>query len=168
MKDLLEKRWVITGAGSGIGRALAVMASRMGSRLALWDKNPEGLKETAEACQGRVSHIYTVDVSDRSAVMTAAKATIQALGGVDVLVNNAGVSSSGSIRELTYETLRWTVDINFYGTVHCTEAFLTQLTRSQEAALVNVSSVYGLIGVPGQAAYCASKFAVRGYTEAIR
>lgn len=168
MKDFQGRRFIVTGAASGIGRALSVALSGAGARLVLWDKDPGGLQETAKACGGEGVFLRCVDVSDRTAVASAAKEAVRSLGGVEGLLNNAGVSSSGSILELTYETLRWTMDINFYGAVHCTEALLPELMKSGEAALVNVSSVYGLIGVPAQAAYCASKFAVRGYTEALR
>ena len=169
MKDLREKVVVVTGAGSGIGRALAVRLNREGALLALADKDEEGLLLTSEALTeaGR-SELFTIDVSKREQVYQFAEDTVKAFGRVDGVINNAGVSSSGTVQGLTYETLQWTIDINLWGTIYGTKAFLPLLMDRPEANLVNVSSVYGLIGVPGQAAYCASKFAVRGFTEALR
>ncbi|MDC7789246.1 SDR family NAD(P)-dependent oxidoreductase [Rhodoplanes sp. TEM] len=171
MKTLTDKTIAITGAASGIGRALAVRLASECACVALLDRDPSGLADTAALCRaagGAAVETLTVDVARRDAVAAAAQAMVDRFGGVDVLVNNAGVSSSGAIGQLTGETLRWTMEINFWGVVHGTMAFLPQLVRRNEASLVNVSSVYGLIGVPGQAAYCASKFAVRGFTEAVR
>ena len=169
MKDIEDKVVVITGAASGIGRALAIRAAAEHARLALADKDVAGLSQTAEQCRAaRDTKILQVDVTRRDEVEAAAREVAAHFGCVDVVVNNAGVSSSGLIQELTYETLHWTIDINFWGVVHGTKAFLPFLLARPEASLVNVSSVYGLIGVPAQAAYCASKFAVRGFTEAVR
>lgn len=169
MRDLGSKVAVITGAASGIGRALAIRLAAEGARLVLADKDRAGLEATAMACRG-ASALETVelDVARRDCVFDAAAFVVRTFGGVDVVVNNAGVSSSGQITELTHETLQWTIDINLWGVIHGTMAFLPHLLHRGRANLVNVSSVYGLIGVPGQAAYCASKFAVRGFTEAVR
>jgi short-subunit dehydrogenase len=168
MRTFDGKKVVITGAASGIGRALAVQLANQGATLGLLDKHRDGLEETRALCSPGVPFIYEVDVSDRGGMEAVAQQVVHDLAQVDVLINNAGVSSSGSIQDLTEATLRWTMDINFWGTVHGTRAFLPVLLSRPEAALVNVSSVYGLIGVPEQAAYCASKFAVRGFTEAVR
>lgn len=168
MRSFDGKKVVITGAASGIGRALAVQLANQGATLALLDKHRDGLEETRALCPRGVPFIYDVDVSNRGGMEAVAQKVVRDLAQVDVLINNAGVSSSGSIHDLTETTLRWTMDINFWGTVHGTWAFLPVLLSRPEAALVNVSSVYGLIGVPEQAAYCASKFAVRGFTEAVR
>jgi NADP-dependent 3-hydroxy acid dehydrogenase YdfG len=169
MKNIADKVMVITGAASGIGRALAIRAAAENARLALADKDAAGLSQTAEQCRAaRGLEILQVDVTRREEMEAAARSVVDHFGCVDIVVNNAGVSSSGLIQELTYETLRWTVEINFWGVVHGTKVFLPFLLARPEANLVNVSSVYGLIGVPAQAAYCASKFAVRGFTEAVR
>jgi len=170
MRNLVDKRVVVTGAASGIGRALALLCARKGARLALADVDLQGLEETRRLLgeAGSKSRIYTVDVAHRERVQTFAEEVRRDLGEADVLINNAGVSSSGRVAELRYETLDWTLGVNFWGVVHGTKAFLPQLSSRPEASLVNISSVYGLLGVPGQAAYCASKFAVRGFTEALR
>lgn len=169
MKDLKGKVVVVTGAASGIGRALAFALNREGALLALADKDGQGLYATAEALtEAAASERFLIDVSKRDQVYQFAQDVIKAFDRVDVVINNAGVSSSGSVQGLTYETLQWTIDINLWGTIYGTKAFLPFLMERPEANLVNVSSVYGLIGVPGQAAYCASKFAVRGFTEALR
>lgn len=169
MEQFAGRCVTITGAASGIGRALAVQFAATGARLALADKDRAGLEQTLSLCRGaEVPLLFEVDVSQRQAVEQLSVEVAQTLGGVDILINNAGVSSSGAIGELTYETLKWTLDINLWGVIHGTLAFLPHLLAKSHAQLVNVSSVYGLIGVPGQAAYCTSKFAVRGFTEAIR
>ncbi len=172
MKDLRGKVAVITGAGSGIGRALAYQLYQEGVVLALADINLKGLEETENLLKrenrGTGVQIYWVDVSNREQVYDFAKNTVDSFGKIDILINNAGVSSSGEVPELTYSTLEWTININLWGVIYCTKAFLPYLTDATEASIVNVSSVYGLLGIPGQAAYCASKFAVRGFSESLR
>lgn len=172
MKDLHGKVAVITGAGSGIGRALAYRLHREEVALALADIDLQGLKKTEELLQkenrGIRLQIYPVDVSNRERVYEFAKNVTDSFGKVDILINNAGVSSSGKVLELTYGTLEWTININLWGVIYCTKAFLPYLANATEASIINVSSVYGLLGIPGQAAYCASKFAVRGFTESLR
>jgi short-subunit dehydrogenase len=168
MKDLRGKVIVLTGAGSGMGRAMAIKLDREGSMLALMDKDEKILAETSAMLSSAGHRAYTLDISDFGAVDSVALKVVNDFGFVDVLINNAGVSSSGLVRELTRETLEWTMDINFWGTVNMTRAYLPHLLKRSEANIVNMSSVYGLIGIPGQAAYCASKFAVRGFTEALR
>ena len=172
-RGLDGRRIVITGAGSGIGRALAVTAARAGARPALVAVDPDGLAGTVERVRnvgGTAARTVThevLDVSDRAAVQAFAERVADD-GGADVLVNNAGISSSGRVTDLSPQTLERTMAVNFWGVVHATQAFLPQLLTRQWAALANLSSVFGLLGVPGQAAYCASKFAVRGFTEALR
>ncbi len=172
MKDLHGKVAVITGAGSGIGRALAYRLYREEVALALADIDLQELKKTEELLQkenrGIRLQIYPVDVSNRERVYDFAKNVADSFGKVDILINNAGVSSSGKVLELTYGTLEWTININLWGVIYCTKAFLPYLANATEASIVNVSSVYGLLGIPGQAAYCASKFAVRGFSESLR
>jgi NAD(P)-dependent dehydrogenase (short-subunit alcohol dehydrogenase family) len=169
MRDLGGKVVVITGAGSGIGRALALKLHQEGSLLALADVDAAGLAVTGAALKGAGRREgFTLDVSNREQVYLFAKDVIKAFGHADVLINNAGVSSSGFVEGLTYETLEWTININLWGVIHGTKAFLPHLMARPEANLVNLSSVFGLIGISGQAAYCASKFAVRGFSEALR
>jgi NADP-dependent 3-hydroxy acid dehydrogenase YdfG len=161
---------VITGAGSGIGRALAVHLNRQGCALCLSDINPE----TLEATLGMLPRTEVpassdvLDVADREAVHGWAGEVGVRHGHVDIVVNNAGVALVATVEESDYADLEWLMGINFWGVVHGTRAFLPLLRRAQQGHLVNISSVFGLIGVPTQSAYNAAKFAVRGYTEALR
>ncbi|HEX3046886.1 MAG TPA: SDR family NAD(P)-dependent oxidoreductase [Bacillota bacterium] len=172
MKDLDDKVVVLTGAGSGIGRALAYRLSMEKAVLALADIDMEGLQITKQLIQADLgedsARLYRVDVAQREQVTEFAQKVIRDFGRVDLVINNAGVSSSGRVHELTYDTLEWTIDINLWGVIHGTKAFLPHLMERPEAGIVNISSVYGLLGIPGQAAYCTSKFAVRGFTESLR
>lgn len=169
VKDLSGRVGVVTGAASGIGRALALRLASEGMRLVLLDTNDEGLRETeALADHGEAMLLRATNVACRAEVEDAARFTVERFGAVDLLVNNAGVASVGTLGELDYETLRWTLDVNLWGVIHGCKTFLPHLLDRREANLVNVSSIYGLIGVPGHSAYCASKFAVRGFTEALR
>ena len=162
----------ITGAGSGIGRALAVELAARGAHLSLADIDTAGLDGTLNAV--RAAHpearvlARCVDVADRAAVFAWRDATLARFGVVDLLFNNAGVSVSERVEYLSEDDYRWIVDINFWGVVHGTQAFLPALASRPSASLVNLSSVFGLIAVPTQAAYNATKFAVRGFTEALR
>ena len=168
MKSLHEKVVVITGAGSGIGRALAVEAARQGAILALSDWNEAGVKETERAVAAKKSLARKVDVRSEKEVTAFADEVARDLGGAHVVVNNAGVTVSDFVGTMKRTDFEWLMDINFWGVVRGTEAFLPQLKAKDDAHVVNISSVFGLIGVPSQSAYNASKFAVRGYTEALR
>ncbi|NMT62916.1 SDR family NAD(P)-dependent oxidoreductase [Marinobacter orientalis] len=168
MKDLNNRVAVVTGAGSGIGRALAVALAAKGCRLALSDINDGGLAETAAQCSVTEVRTYHLDVSDRDAIYAHADKVVGDFGQVSLVVNNAGVALSSSVREMTDEDFRWIMDIDFWGVVHGTRAFLPHLIASGAGHVVNVSSVFGLIGVPKQSAYNAAKFAVRGFTESLR
>jgi NADP-dependent 3-hydroxy acid dehydrogenase YdfG len=169
MKTLSNKIVAITGAGSGIGRSLAVLAASRGASVAICDINEESLAETAGivGASGRV-HKAKVDVGNRDAIYAWADQVRRELGPADVIVNNAGVSLSQTIAEMRDEDFAWLMNINFWGVVHGTRAFLPQLMSRPEGHVVNLSSVFGLIAFPTQAAYNASKFAVRGFTEALR
>lgn len=171
LTTLTDKVVVITGAGSGIGRALALRSARAGALLALSDWDRDGLAETValagQAGATKVRH-DVVDVSDRAAVATWAAAVAEELGRVNLVVNNAGVSATGDFSDLTYDDLDWIVGINFWGVVHGSKEFLPHLVASGDGALVNISSLFGLVSMPGQSAYNATKYAVRGLTEAIR
>ncbi len=170
MKTLRGKTVAITGAASGIGRALAVECATRGARLAIVDVDERGLSETAELARGRGAEVLSgrLDVSSRAAIHAWAAEIEKACGGADVLVNNAGVSLSHSVERMSDDDFEWLFNINFWGVVNGCKAFLPQLLARPEAHIVNLSSVFGIIGVPTQAAYNAAKFAVRGYTEALR
>ncbi|MDX1633661.1 MAG: SDR family NAD(P)-dependent oxidoreductase [Marinobacter sp.] len=168
MKDLNNKVAVVTGAGSGIGRALAMELAARGCRLALSDVNEAGLKETAALCDASEVRTYRLDVADRDAIYAHAGQVTKDFGAVHLVINNAGVALSATVREMTDEDFKWVMDIDFWGVAHGTRAFLPHLIASGEGHVVNISSVFGLIGVPKQSAYNAAKFAVRGFTEALR
>jgi NAD(P)-dependent dehydrogenase (short-subunit alcohol dehydrogenase family) len=168
MKSLHEKVVVITGAGSGIGRALAVEAAKQGAILALSDWNEPGVKETEKLAGATRSLSRKVDVRSEKEVSDFAGEVARDLGGAHVVVNNAGVTVSDFVGTMKRTDFEWLMDINFWGVVRGTEAFLPQLKAKDDAHVVNISSVFGLIGVPSQSAYNASKFAVRGYTESLR
>jgi len=160
----------ITGAGSGIGRALALHLAGRGCALALADVNERGLAETAALADKtpapRVT-THVVDVSDFAAVQRFADEAVQQHGGVQLLVNNAGVALGGTFAEISLEDFAWLMGINFWGVVHGCKAFLPILRRQPAAHIVNLSSVFGLAAPPGQTAYAASKFAVRGFSQAL-
>jgi NAD(P)-dependent dehydrogenase (short-subunit alcohol dehydrogenase family) len=170
LMKLKDRTAVVTGAASGIGRAIAISLARRGCDLALADVNEEKLLETQQLVSGvdvRVS-LHRVDVADREAVMNFPQAVAAEHAGVDVLVNNAGVALGGTFDEVSEEDFEWLFSINFWGVVRMTRAFLPLLKKSDDARLVNLSSLYGLIAPPGQTAYSASKFAVRGFSNALR
>jgi NAD(P)-dependent dehydrogenase (short-subunit alcohol dehydrogenase family) len=170
VRELRGRVAVVTGAASGIGRALAFALAREGAELALSDVDEAGLAETrqrSEALGARVSS-ERVDVADRAAVERHAALVVAQHGRVNLVINNAGVALSATISEMSYEDLAWLFDINFWGVVHGTKAFLPLLRQSGEGHVVNVSSVFGLIAVPENGAYNAAKFAVRGFTECLR
>jgi len=173
MSFCTDKSAAITGAGSGIGRALARQLHREGCRLYLSDVDSAGLEQTRASLAGAATvDTQRVDVADRDAINTWANAVNQREGRVNIVVNNAGVGLSDRVEEANYDDIQWLMGVNFWGVVHGTMAFLPLLQRAQQdgsgAHLVNVSSVFGMIGVPTQTAYNAAKFAVRGYTEALR
>jgi NADP-dependent 3-hydroxy acid dehydrogenase YdfG len=159
----------ITGAASGIGRALAENLAEDGVSLYLTDVNEEGLKEVQvklRLSQSNV-HIGVLDVSDRAAFDTHAKRAKDAIGDIDCVFNNAGVSLSDLVSTGSYEDYHWLMDINFWGVVHGTKAFLGDMLARNSGHIINISSVFGLVGVPSQSAYCASKHAVKGFNESL-
>ncbi len=168
MKDFTDKVVVITGAGSGIGRALAQNFAKAGARLALADNHADNLAETAGMLGTSEVITETLDVSDREAVYALADRVKEHYGAAHIVINNAGVTFSNTVEDSSYEDFEWLMGINFWGVVYGTKAFLPLLKQVDEAAVVNISSVFGIIAFPGQAAYNASKFAVRGFTEALR
>ena len=180
--NLANRTAVLTGAASGIGRAIAISLARRGCNLALADVNDTGLSETARLAQAaqtespispapptgvRITQ-HHLDVADRLAVASFPQAVLAAHPGVDVLINNAGVALGGTFEAVTEEDFEWLFAINFWGVVRMTRAFLPLLQKSDDARLVNLSSVFGLISPPGQTAYSASKFAVRGFSNSLR
>ena len=171
MKTLADKVVVITGAGSGIGRALALNLARRGSLLALSDVDEAGLAETVDLVKGagaREVRSDRLDVADRAAFAAYAGSVAEQFGRVNVVINNAGVALAGEFADLTYEDMDWIVGINFWGVVHGTKEFLPHLIASGDGHVVNISSLFGLVSMPGQSMYNATKYAVRGMTEALR
>ncbi len=161
---------VITGAASGIGAALAANLARRGANLALADRNEAGLEAVATAARaaGVTVSTHVVDVADRAALEALPEAVLARHDRVTVLVNNAGVALAGGFADVTLTDFEWLFDINFWAPVRLTKAFMYVLTREKAAHIVNISSLFGIIAPPGQAAYCAAKFALRGFSESLR
>lgn len=162
---------VITGAASGIGRVLALRFAREGiAGLAIADVNEEQLAETARLLEQFPVKVTThvVDVSDRNAMSAFADSVVEQHGRVSHVINNAGVALGGNFSEVSLDEIEWLMGVNFWGVVHGTKFFLPHLEKEDSAHIVNISSLFGLIAPPGQAAYGASKFAVRGFTDALR
>lgn len=161
---------VVTGAGSGIGRALAQQLAVAGSALAIADIDEAGLQETAQSLAKNSALVTThvVDVAKEESVKAFASDVSARHGRVSLLINNAGVALLGDFGEVSLDDFRWLMGINFWGAVYGVKYFLPVLKREQRAHIVNLSSLFGIIAPAGQAAYSASKFAVRGFTEALR
>ena len=171
MKDFNNKTIVITGAGSGMGRAYALEFARLGSKLALNDFDASGLQETVALLKGTPAKRVlskAFDVGDKNAMNSFASEVKAKLGNAHVIINNAGVGGGGQpVWAMDDQSYERTLRINFFGVVYGTRAFLPQLLANGEGAVVNVSSVFGLVGTPNSSDYCASKFAVRGFTESL-
>ncbi|MDJ0867317.1 MAG: SDR family NAD(P)-dependent oxidoreductase [Myxococcota bacterium] len=169
MRTLQDRVAVVTGAASGIGRATAQALAARGCHLALADLNEVGLAETAERARktGRRVSTHVVDVADRARMAALPDRVAAEHGQVHVLVNNAGVAVGGTLEEQSLEDIDWIVGINFYGVLHGCKFFLPHLRRADEAHIVNVSSLFGLIGLPAQSSYCATKHAVRSLSESL-
>lgn len=161
---------IVTGAASGIGRGIALALAKRGCNLALADLNEQGLAETAKLARTHNIKVTTnrLDVADRDAVAAFPEAVLAAHGRADLLFNNAGVAIGGTFEQVAEEDFEWLFEINFWGVVRMTRAFLPHLRESDDARIVNVSSLFGLIAPPGQTAYSASKFAVRAFSESLR
>ncbi|PKQ05403.1 MAG: acetoin dehydrogenase [Alphaproteobacteria bacterium HGW-Alphaproteobacteria-12] len=170
MTRISGKLAIVTGAASGIGRGTALALARAGARLAISDLDRDGLTKTVTRIEalGGTATPYLVDVADRDAVYAFAQEIETSHGGADIVVNNAGVAQIASVEELSYEDFEWVMNIDFWGMVYGTKAFLPQLRAKGQGHIVNVSSIFGLISVPRQAAYNSAKFAIRGFTEALR
>ncbi len=172
MKDFNDKVAAITGAGSGMGRALALQLAQARCHLSLADRNAAGLAETERIVRAIAPSVrvttHVLDVGDRDAMFAWADETAHAHGGVNLVFNNAGVALSSTIDGMDYGDLEWIVNINFWGVVHGTKAFLPYLKASGDGHVINTSSIFGIFAQPGMSGYNATKYAVRGFTETLR
>ncbi len=165
-----DKVVVITGAGSGIGRELALQFGQAGAKLALSDISETGLKQTLDLLASKAAgtvRSYTVDVASREAVFAHADEVKRDFGTAHYVINNAGATIFGSVDHTSIEEFEWQLGINMWGVLYGTKAFLPMMLAQREGCIVNISSVFGLLGFPTQSAYNMSKFAVRGLTEAL-
>ena len=171
VKDLKNKIAVITGAGSGMGRSLAIQLSKAGATVLLSDINETGLNETrklVEAANGKCK-TYIVDVGVREQIYTFAEQVLNEYSHIDILINNAGIAiGEATLNEVPLVDFERLININLWGVIHHTKVFLDVMLTRPEAAIVNTSSVFGLMGIPSQIPYCTSKFAVRGFTDSLR
>ena len=170
MSSFEGKVAVITGAGSGIGRALALNLAAKGAKLALSDIDAEGLAETVRAVKALGAQVKAdrLNVAEREAVLAYAEDVVAHFGRVNQVYNNAGIAHNGNVEKTEFKDIERIMDVDFWGVVNGTKAFLPHVIASGDGHIVNISSLFGLIAVPGQSAYNAAKFAVRGFTEALR
>lgn len=171
MKTIEHSTAVITGAGSGIGRHLALQLAERGANLALSDIDQTGLAETVALIDTSAVEVHqqTLDVANKQSVFDYAQTLSSNFTEINILINNAGVAlNTGTFENTTLDEFEWLMSINFFGVIYGTKAFLPLLKDASWGHIVNVSSLFGILGVPGQSAYNASKFAVRGFTEALR
>ncbi|MFE1600012.1 SDR family NAD(P)-dependent oxidoreductase [Methylobacterium sp. ID0610] len=168
--ELRDRTALITGAASGIGAALAAAIAARGARLALVDRDADGLERVAAGLAGQAQAVSThaLDLLDAEGIAALPDAVLARHGGLDLLVNNAGVALAGRFEDLSLADFDWVMDINFRAAVRMTHAFLPALRRRPTAQIVNLSSLYGIVAPAGQTAYAASKFALRGFSEALR
>ncbi|MCB9700925.1 MAG: SDR family NAD(P)-dependent oxidoreductase [Myxococcales bacterium] len=170
MRNLRDRVAVVTGSASGIGRATAVALAERGADLALADVDEVGLRETARLVEaaGRRATTHRVDVSAREAMEAFAADVLESHGRIHVVVNNAGVSVTAPFEDHSLEDFEWLMGVNFWGVVYGCKFFLPHIKAAGEGHIVNISSLFGLIGLPTQSSYAASKFAVRGFSESLR
>lgn len=170
MKDFKNKVAAITGAGAGMGRAIAISLAGRGCHLAIADINEDAITETASLCANEHVKVTThvVDVGKQNEVERYAEEAGHNHGSINLVFNNAGVSATDTVEHFSYEDFTWLMNINFWGVVYGTKSFLPWLHQAPEAHIINTSSIFGIIAVPSQSAYNASKFAVRGFTYALR
>jgi len=168
MSSFTGKVVVITGAGSGIGRALAQQLAAKGAHLALSDINPAGLADTMSSLPaGTDARSYPLDTSNRDAVFAHAEQVKRDFGTAHCVINNAGATVIGTIEHLKIEEIEWQLGVNLWGVIYGTKAFLPMMLARREGCIVNISSVFGLVGFPAQGAYNIAKFGVRGLTECL-
>ena len=170
MEGFAGKVAAVTGAGSGIGQALAIELARSGAKVAISDVDTEGLSRTVErlAVIGATVKADRLDVTEREAFLAYADEVNEHFGKVNQIYNNAGIAFAGDIEVSQFKDIERVMDVDFWGVVNGTKAFLPHLIASGDGHVVNISSVFGLFSVPGHAAYNSAKFAVRGFTEALR
>ena len=169
MKSFKDKVAVITGAGSGMGRYLAVLLAKDGADVCVCDVNEETLQETVEMLRKYNISVssHLLDVSDKEAIESLPGKVIDQHGKVDMVFNNAGVTTGTHFKDMDENNWDWVMGINFDGVINSTRAFIPHMVDSPEAAIVNTSSIFGMVAVPGQTVYHATKFAVRGFTESL-
>ncbi|AXY58552.1 SDR family NAD(P)-dependent oxidoreductase [Acinetobacter chinensis] len=170
MKNFKNKVAAITGAGSGMGQQLAILLAKAGCHLSISDVNEKGLAETVELTKPYNVRVTSkkVNVADREQMKAWAEETVQNHGSVNLIFNNAGVALGSTVEGASYEDLEWIMGINYWGVVYGTKEFLPYLKKSGDGHIINTSSLFGLTAQPTQSAYNSSKFAVRGFTEALR
>jgi len=169
MKSFKDKVAVITGAGSGMGRYLSVLLAKDGADVVACDVNQETLNETVEMLRKYNVSVssHVLDVADKEAIEALPQKVIDQHGKVDLVFNNAGVSTGKHFKDMEEENWDWVMDINLHGVINSTRAFIPHMIDRPEAAIVNTSSIFGMVAVPGQTVYHATKFAVRGFTESL-
>ena len=170
MRQFKDKICVITGAASGIGAACAKAMAAQGAVIIGCDLRMDMLKEVAEEIKaaGGKMDTHQLDVADRDAVYALAAKVEKKYGAADLVLNNAGVAHGAEVADMTMDNFQWVMDINFWGVVHGSQAFLPQMMKQNSGHIANVSSIFGLVGVPTQSAYNAAKFGVLGFSEALR
>ena len=169
MKTFKDKVAVITGAGSGMGRYLAILLAKDGADIVACDVNKETLDETVEMLRKHNDSVssHLLDVADKEAIEALPQKVVDQHGKVDLVFNNAGVSTGKHFKDMEEENWDWVMDINLHGVINSTRAFIPHLKDRPEAAIINTSSIFGMVAVPGQTVYHATKFAVRGFTESL-
>ena len=169
MKNFRDKVAVITGAGSGIGRYLAVLLAKDGADVVICDVNQDTLSKTAEMLRKYNVSVssHVLDVADKKRIEALPGKVIEQHGQVDLVFNNAGVTTGSHFKDMQEDNWDWVMGINLEGVVNSTRAFIPHMIDRSEAAIVNTSSIFGMIAVPGQSVYHATKFAVRGFTESL-
>lgn len=171
MKNLNGKVAVITGAGSGMGKELAIQLAAKGAKVAINDWNGENLEATVTTIKNNGGTVISkrYDVADREAVYAFKEEVLKEFGQVDIVINNAGIGlPSYNVEDIPYDEFEKMINVNMWGVIYGTKAYLPHLKTRPEASVVNTSSVFGIMGFPARAPYCAAKFAVKGFTESLR